>query len=74
MISLKIQLKDKLNYLLALQPSDLKDLSVKDAVITVDAGESKVHLMHWSDTREALLERLKEEGGLIDAASKLVKP
>ena len=66
MITLKVQLKDSLEYLFAIQPKDIEDLDKKDAVITANIKDTKVHLISWGGTREELLSHLQKEGGLIN--------
>ena len=73
MITLKVQKKDGVAYLLGLEESDLSDLSTKDAVITVTIGDAKVSLTKVSGTKEEFIEHIKSLGGLKDE-SIIIKP
>jgi hypothetical protein len=72
MITLKIQKKDELSYLLGLESVDFEDINKQDAVITVKIGETKLHLMKVNVPRDEFVENLKKLAGL-DESSIIVK-
>lgn len=64
MISLKVQKKDELIYLIGLESVDLLDLAKKDAVLQFSLAGNKVSLTQVHGTRQEFLDNIKKLGGL----------
>jgi len=72
MLSLKVQKKDELIYLIGLEPVDFIDLSKKDAVLAFKLGDQKVSITQVSGTREEFIENVKKLSGINE--STIIKP
>ena len=67
MICVKVQKKDgQLIHLIGLEETDLKDISVKDAVITFSINGNKVSIVKVAGTRDEFMANLHKLSGLND--------